>query len=171
MAFTFVDWHNNKEFPYWHYIQEEWESISFNKEGDDFLVYYNTDNDEYAVYLKLGNNGMLCCLVKHFDLYSRLVDTNDGLSAELYGVIRQKAIDKGFPESWHNIPNVMSWRMLIDMLQTKYADSLDDPAQVWIPEDMAFDEFNLISDVSPYDLFDKKVGYKNNNPLSITLQE
>ena len=172
MAFMYIDWHNDRTIPYWNDICDEWDATYFLEKGDDFIVYHNTDNDEYAVYYKIANGGRLCGLVQHFDMYSRLVDTpNDSLSDELYAVIRQKAIDKGFPEHWRDISSVMTWRSLIDMLQTKYADSLDDPARVWVPKDTYFDEFPLIRDVSPYDLDDDKVGYRNNNPLSITLRE
>lgn len=170
MAFVYIDWHKNETIPYWNDIYDEWSCTEFFEEGDDYLVFHNTDNNEYAVYLKLGNNGGLCSLVQHFDLFSRLVDNDDGLSDELYGVIRQKAIDKGFPEHWNEINRTMTWRTLINELQVKYKDVLDDPAQVWVPQDADFDEFSFITGVSPYHLGDTP-GFDHSNPVSINLQE
>ena len=134
MALKLLDWHSDKTIPYRSDIQDEYDSIEFFEDGDDFLVYLNEDNGKYAVYYKLAHGGIVCSLIEHFDMYSRLVDTNDGLSKELYEVIARHAIGCGFPETHPPINVGVTWRQLIAKLGELPQEFLDTPAYVWRPD-------------------------------------
>lgn len=143
----------------------------FDDDGDYFALYKDLDasdresNDDrtYAVYAHKSGD-LLCLLSDAGSALEGFKDFEYGYKRnELY---KQIAMLAGWPEK---LPHHMTWRELIDILQTKYKDALDDPVHVWVPKDDDFDEFPYISDVSPYDM-DDKAGYWNNNPLSITVQ-
>ena len=134
MAITYVDWRNPyNRVPYSSDIRDESNCTEFYEEGEEFLTFYNEDNGKYAVYYKLAHGGALCSLVEHFDTYSRLVDTDDGLSDELYRVIAKHAIDCGFPPTHPPMSN-MTWRQLIAEVQKVPKEFLDTPAYVWRPD-------------------------------------
>lgn len=135
MAITYVDWRNPyNRVPYSGDIRDESEGVSFFEDGDEFVTFRNEENGKYAVYYKLAHGGALCSLVEHFDMYSRLVDTDDGLSDELYKVIAKRAIDCGFPTT-HPPMNRMTWRQLIAKLNEFPKEFLDTTAYVCMDND------------------------------------
>ena len=142
----------NRDVPHSCEILQSWECVSFFEKGDDFLVFHNEDNDQYAVYWKLYNGGELRCLNQHFDNLQALRDTDDGFMDEVYEVFRKKAMDAGFPRTWHEIPRGLTWRELIKQLE-EYPELLDEVAYVWTPTDpfVYDDDFTTIDGIEPYD--------------------
>ena len=139
-------------------------------DGDEFLVYFNDENQQACVYWKLFNGGARICLEQHIDLVMNLLDGKcyDQL---FYDEIKQLAAAKadaaGFPRTWHEIPHELTWRELIDQLN-RHPELLDEVAYVWTPVDSTvyYDDFSTIYGIEPFDSDNKA---STDNPLSITL--
>lgn len=148
MAIKYVDWRKpDNRVPYASDIRDEVDATWFNEEGDTFVTFLNEENGKYAVYYKLAHGGMLCSLAEHFDEYSRLVDTADGLSDELYAVIRKRAVDCGFPPVHPPISEGITWREVIARLHKADSGFLDTVAYVCMDND---GNLEPIYDVKPW---------------------
>ena len=168
MAIKYIDWRTDRWFHYKQDLQNEIDGIEFNEEVDDFVVFFNDENHKNAVYYKLAHGGCACCLAEHFDLWSRIVDTDDGFSDRIYNLFIAEVIDNGFPPVHPPIREYYTWRDLINDLK-KFDDSvLDLPASVWIHDGQYMEGDHLIYPPSPSYGDDEPIS--KNNLLSVSTE-
>ena len=173
MAITYIDWRKDKNFKYKREIEDELAGIEFNEDGDDFIVYYNDENGKYAVYYKLAEGGRICSLAEHFDLYSRIIDTDDGFSDKLYALFEKEARENGFPLIHPRLTHYMTWRELRDRLNEFPDRILDMTAWVYVHSEATYatdGEFGILNVTPTYSEDDFK-WVDEDNHMSISIDD
>lgn len=158
---------NDSNFHNWEAIDLVRRGTDFFEDGDDFLVYHNDENNMYAVYYKLWNNGELIALIDHqgdecdFNcMHSHSWTPDDAFSMKLYDLFQEHAMEYGFPEKHPPLgPDGMTWREIRDAINEMPEHMLDVPARVWLPGDIEYresDMFPTFTSISAY--------YENKTP-------
>ena len=166
MAINYIDWRNDKTFPYRDEIDCVLSGFDFYEEDDDFVVYQNDENGMYAVYYKLANDGELISLARCFDELFCLTwnKLGDKLQQTIEKAFKDDALGYGFPATHPEMGQYMTWRELRDQLNTIESNVVLD---MEVSIDDGHSGFFKVWErsLSPYDL-NQPAG--SDNPLSIT---
>lgn len=170
-------------------LDDENGSMEWYTEGDYYAVWQRTETYDFvherfgdgspcggqhcerAIYFDKAHGGEIVCLADRFHIARSLSD-DDLVERKIGELLKQEAIDAGFPEK--HPQKGMTWRDLLEELQKQPSYVLDMKALVWVApkEDgskswvVNGDNFIRIADVDP---FDRTVPVSENNELSITL--